>query len=56
MHAALRRFRVAAGAVSEAVIEGEGGCFGGRVGKVKDPYGNVWLICNPSKKDCDVAA
>ncbi|KAG8388864.1 hypothetical protein BUALT_Bualt02G0169400 [Buddleja alternifolia] len=48
---------VAAGAVSEGEIsEGEGACCGGRVGKVKDPYGNVWLICSPSKKCTDVAA
>ncbi|KAL3621884.1 hypothetical protein CASFOL_034080 [Castilleja foliolosa] len=48
---------VAAGAVSEGEIsEGEGACFGGRVGKVKDPYGNIWLICSPSKKCTDVAA
>lgn len=48
---------VAAGAVSEDEIsEGEGGCCGGRVGKVKDPYGNVWLICTPSKTCGDVAA
>ncbi|GER55006.1 early tobacco anther 1 [Striga asiatica] len=47
---------VAAGAVAEGEIaEGEGAC-GGRVGKVKDPYGNVWLICAPSKKCDDVAA
>ncbi|KAL6564948.1 hypothetical protein OROMI_016398 [Orobanche minor] len=48
---------VAAGAVAEGEIsEGEGACCGGRVGKVKDPYGNVWLICSPSKKCGDVAA
>ncbi|KAK6163975.1 hypothetical protein DH2020_000839 [Rehmannia glutinosa] len=48
---------VAAGAVSEGEIsEGDGACCGGRVGKVKDPYGNVWLICSPSKKCGDVAA
>ncbi|KAL6516392.1 hypothetical protein OROGR_019697 [Orobanche gracilis] len=47
---------VAAGAVAEGEIsEGEGACCG-RVGKVKDPYGNVWLICSPSKKCGDVAA
>ncbi|XP_051134626.1 uncharacterized protein At5g48480 [Andrographis paniculata] len=45
---------VAAGAVPEGEIsEGEGACCGGRVGKVKDPYGNLWLICSPSKK-CEV--
>ncbi|KAG8371675.1 hypothetical protein BUALT_Bualt13G0113000 [Buddleja alternifolia] len=48
---------VEAGAVSEGEIaEGEGACCGGRVGKVKDPYGNVWLICAPAKKCADVAA
>ncbi|KAK4440966.1 hypothetical protein Salat_0431500 [Sesamum alatum] len=48
---------VAAGAVAEGEIsEGEGACCGGRVGRVKDPYGNVWLICSPSKKCADVAA
>ncbi|CAL0302819.1 unnamed protein product [Lupinus luteus] len=37
---------VNAGAVAEGeVVEGEGACCGGRVGKVKDPYGFVWLIC-----------
>ncbi|GER51446.1 early tobacco anther [Striga asiatica] len=48
---------VAAGAVAEGEIsEGEGAFGGGRVGKVMDPYGNVWLICTPSKKGGDVAA
>lgn len=48
---------VAAGGVSESEItEGEGACCGGRVGRVKDPYGNVWLICTPAKKCGDVAA
>lgn len=48
---------VAAGAISEdEVAEGEGACCGGRVGKVKDPYGNVWMICSPTKKCGDVAA
>lgn len=47
---------VAAGAVSEGeVAEGETICCGGRVGKVKDPYGNVWLICAPTKKCGDAA-
>ncbi|XP_042040440.1 uncharacterized protein At5g48480-like isoform X1 [Salvia splendens] len=42
---------VVAGAVSdEEVAEGEG------AGKVKDPYGNVWLICSPAKKCGGVAA
>ncbi|XP_009758474.1 uncharacterized protein At5g48480 [Nicotiana sylvestris] len=42
---------VTAGAVSEGEIaEGDGACCGGRVGKLKDPYGNVWLVCSPSKK------
>lgn len=40
-----------------AVVEGEvaeDDCCGGRVGKVKDPYGNVWMICSPTKKTADV--
>ncbi|KAF5746265.1 Lactoylglutathione lyase / glyoxalase I family protein [Tripterygium wilfordii] len=43
---------VAAGAVAEGhITEGEeGACCGGRVGKLKDPYGFVWLICSPAKK------
>ncbi|KDP45249.1 hypothetical protein JCGZ_15114 [Jatropha curcas] len=41
---------VAAGAVAEGEIVEEGACFGGRVGKVKDPYGFVWLISSPAKK------
>ncbi|GAB4841509.1 hypothetical protein Ancab_022225 [Ancistrocladus abbreviatus] len=45
---------VAAGAVAEGdVTEGEGACCGGRVGKVKDPYGFIWMICSPTKKSCD---
>ncbi|PIN08016.1 hypothetical protein CDL12_19414 [Handroanthus impetiginosus] len=48
---------VVAGAVSESEIaEGEDACCGGRVARLKDPYGNVWLICTPSKKCDDVAA
>ncbi|KVH94194.1 hypothetical protein Ccrd_003747 [Cynara cardunculus var. scolymus] len=45
---------VKAGAEGD-MTEGEGAWFGGRVGKVKDPYGIVWLICAPAKK-CDVEA
>ncbi|KAI3806189.1 hypothetical protein L1987_22085 [Smallanthus sonchifolius] len=48
-----------AGAVAESEVteaEGEGACCGGRVGKVKDPYGIVWLICTPAKKCGDVEA
>lgn len=42
---------VKAGAISEGEIaEVEGACCGGRVGKVKDPYGNIWMICSPAKK------
>ncbi|KAJ8553031.1 hypothetical protein K7X08_020424 [Anisodus acutangulus] len=46
---------VSAGAVAESEIaEGEdaaaAACCGGRVGKLKDPYGNVWMICSPVKK------
>ncbi|KAF8388513.1 hypothetical protein HHK36_027187 [Tetracentron sinense] len=49
---------VNAGATMDGEItEGEGGaCCGGRVGKVKDPYGYVWLICSPGKKCVDVEA
>lgn len=42
---------VKAGGVSDGEItEGEGAYGGGRVGKVKDPYGGVWLICSPATK------
>ncbi|MCD7449297.1 hypothetical protein HAX54_051037 [Datura stramonium] len=44
---------VSAGAVADGEIsEGgaDGACCGGRVGKLKDPYGNVWMICSPVKK------
>ncbi|KAI3418279.1 VOC domain-containing protein [Psidium guajava] len=42
---------VAAGAVAEGELaDGDGACCGGRVGKVKDPYGFTWLICSPAKK------
>ena len=42
---------VSAGAVAEGeIVEGDGACYGGSVGKVKDPYGYVWLICSPGKK------
>lgn len=46
---------VSAGGVEEGEIaEGEGACCGGRVGKVKDPFGFVWLVCSPpTKKKCD---
>ena len=48
---------VNAGGVSEGeVAEGEVACCGGRVGKVKDPYGVVWMICSPIKKCADVEA
>ncbi|KAI4354182.1 hypothetical protein L6164_003074 [Bauhinia variegata] len=45
---------VSAGAVAEGEVqEGDGACCGGRVGKVKDPYGYVWLICSPVKNCSD---
>ncbi|CAH9073528.1 unnamed protein product [Cuscuta europaea] len=45
---------VSAGAVAEGEIsEGEASCCGGRVGKVKDPYGNLWFICSPAKKSVE---
>lgn len=48
---------VKAGAVKEGeVAEAEGACCGGRVGKVKDPYGNFWMICSPAVKKDDGAA
>ncbi|XP_057514090.1 uncharacterized protein At5g48480-like [Actinidia eriantha] len=48
---------VSAGGVSEGeVAEGEVACCGGRVGKVKDPYGVVWMICSPIKTCADVEA
>ncbi|GKA47670.1 putative dihydroxybiphenyl dioxygenase [Tanacetum coccineum] len=48
---------VKAGAVAEGELtEGEGACDAGRVGKVKDPYGIVWVICTPAKKTADVEA
>ncbi|KAK5784186.1 uncharacterized protein At5g48480 [Gossypium arboreum] len=48
---------VSAGGVAEGeVTEGDGACCGGRVGKVKDPYGYVWLICSPAKKCGDAEA
>lgn len=48
---------VSAGAVADGeVVEGEGTCCGGRVGKLKDPYGFVWQICSPGKKCADVEA
>lgn len=48
---------VSAGAVADGeVAEGEDACCGGRVGKVKDPYGFVWLFCAPGKKCADVEA
>nr|XP_043637052.1 uncharacterized protein At5g48480-like [Erigeron canadensis] len=52
---------VKAGAVTEGEItqgiQGDGACCGGRVAKVKDPYGIVWLFCTPAaKKSADVEA
>ncbi|KAI9177079.1 hypothetical protein LWI28_010814 [Acer negundo] len=39
---------VSAGAVADGeVVDGDGMCCGGRVGKLKDPYGFTWLICSP---------
>ncbi|XP_058105584.1 uncharacterized protein At5g48480-like [Magnolia sinica] len=43
---------VGAGAEVEAEpAEDEGACYGVRAGKVKDPFGYVWAICTPAKKD-----
>ncbi|GAV70747.1 Glyoxalase_2 domain-containing protein [Cephalotus follicularis] len=48
---------IKAGAVAEGdVAEGEDACGGGRVGKVKDPYGFVWEISSPAKNCADVEA
>ncbi|KAL5562207.1 hypothetical protein UlMin_031954 [Ulmus minor] len=48
---------ITAGAVAEGeIVEGEGACCGGRVGKVKDPYGYVWAICSQAKKCVEVEA
>ncbi|KAF5741314.1 hypothetical protein HS088_TW10G00310 [Tripterygium wilfordii] len=48
---------VAAGAVAEGgIADGQDACCGGRVGKVKDPYGFVWLICSSTKKCATVEA
>lgn len=48
---------VSAGAVAEGeIVEGEGACCGGSVGKVTDPYGFSWLICSPAKKCAAVDA
>lgn len=45
---------VSAGAVSEGEILGsEGACCGWRVGKIKDPYENLWFISSPSEEDSD---
>ena len=39
---------VSAGAVADGEIEdGDGVSCGGRVGKLKDPYGFTWFICSP---------
>ncbi|XP_027092593.1 uncharacterized protein At5g48480 [Coffea eugenioides] len=47
---------VGAGAISEDVSEAD--CCGGdgRVVKLKDPYGNVWLVCSPASASADVEA
>ncbi|KAG0456094.1 hypothetical protein HPP92_023882 [Vanilla planifolia] len=48
---------VEAGAVAEGeVVEVEGGCGGGVLGKVKDPFGVIWAITSTGKKGSDVAA
>ncbi|XP_071702551.1 uncharacterized protein At5g48480-like [Rutidosis leptorrhynchoides] len=50
---------VKAGVVAEGegeVTEGDGALYGGRIGKVKDPYGVVWLISGSEKKLDDVEA
>ncbi|OWM62747.1 uncharacterized protein At5g48480 [Punica granatum] len=48
---------VSAGAVSEGELEEtEGACCGGRVGKVKDPYGFTWHICSAAAAACQEPA
>ncbi|GKD10780.1 glyoxalase-like domain protein [Tanacetum coccineum] len=49
---------VKAGAIADGEItEGEGAWFGGRVGKIKDPYGIVWVITTPTaRKSANVEA
>lgn len=48
---------VSAGAVVVGEIEeGDGAGCGGRGGKVKDPYGIIWLICSPAKKCSELDA
>lgn len=48
---------IAAGATNQcATTDGDSACCGGRVAKLKDPYGFVWLICSPAVKPVDVAA
>lgn len=36
-------------------VEVDGACIGGRVEKVKDPYGNFWIICSPAAANKIVA-
>ncbi|KAL5798294.1 hypothetical protein ACOSQ2_003114 [Xanthoceras sorbifolium] len=48
---------VGAGGVAEGeIVEGDGACCGGRVGKLKDPYGFTWAFCSPAKNSADVEA
>ncbi|KAH9757259.1 hypothetical protein KPL71_016332 [Citrus sinensis] len=48
---------VSAGAVAKGELaEGNSERYGGRVGKVNDPYGFTWLICSPVKKCAEVEA
>lgn len=48
---------VKAGAVKEGeVAEADGAFDGGRVGKVKDPYGNLWVLSSPAAAKADVEA
>lgn len=36
-------------------VEVDGACFGGRVEKLEDPYGNFWILCSPAA-NADVEA
>ncbi|KAK3184693.1 hypothetical protein Dsin_031979 [Dipteronia sinensis] len=41
---------VSAGAIADGeIVDGDGVCCGGRVGKLKDPYGFTWFICSPAE-------
>ncbi|ONK72541.1 uncharacterized protein A4U43_C04F20480 [Asparagus officinalis] len=45
-------WRSAGAAITSEIAEDEDGCCGGVVGKVKDPFGVVWIISSLGKKRC----